>query len=209
VRNVARLRDRLGEQFDVRAVRLDSGDLAALARQARSILDEAGLGDIKIFASGNLDEVKIAQLRAAGAAIDGYGVGTRLTTSADAPTLDFAYKLVEYADRPRTKLASKKVLHPCRKQVHRHIESGTFTADTITPHTETAPGQPLLHPVMQAGHRLPAGQVDLESARERTAAQLAALPPELRAIEPAERAYPVHFSPELEAVLERLRAEHG
>ena len=209
VRNVVRLRDRMGDGFNVRAVRLDSGDLATLARQSRAILDDAGLAPIKIIVSGNLDEVKIAQLLAAGAPIDGFGVGTRLTTSADAPTLDFAYKLVEYAGQPRTKLASGKAIHPCRKQVYRRQESDQFTADTITHHTETAPGRPLLQPVMQHGHRLPAGQVDLETARHHAATQLAALPSNLRTLEPADQAYPVEFSPKLEEVLDRLRREHG
>ena len=116
VAQVVRLARELGEAFQVRAIRLDSGDLGALAGAARTILDDAGLGGVEIFASGDLDEHRIASLVAAGAPIDGYGVGTRMGTSADAPYLNCAYKLVAYAGRPRMKLSEQKATLPCRKQ---------------------------------------------------------------------------------------------
>jgi nicotinate phosphoribosyltransferase len=100
VRRVIGLARRLGDRFRVRAVRLDSGDLGTLARQARQMLDAAGLSSVRIFASGGLDEYEVAELVAAGAPIDAFGVGTKMAVSEDAPSLDMAYKLVEYAGRP-------------------------------------------------------------------------------------------------------------
>ena len=98
------LRDQLG-------VRLDSGDLRALAVQTRRLLDQAGLGDVRIFASGSLDEFVIAELTGAAPA-DAYGVGTKMGVSADAPYLDSAYELVAYGDRPVLKLSPEKATAP-------------------------------------------------------------------------------------------------
>jgi nicotinate phosphoribosyltransferase len=106
------LRDQLG-------VRLDSGDLGALAVQTRRLLDQAGLGEVRIVASGSLDEFLIAELTARAAPIDAYGVGTKMGVSADAPYLDSAYELVAYGDRPVLKLSPEKATVPGRKQVFR------------------------------------------------------------------------------------------
>ena len=152
---------RLGDRFRVRAVRLDSGDLGALAVQARKMLDAAGLSAVRIFASGGLDEHEVAALVAAGAPIDAFGVGTKMAVSEDAPSLDMAYKLVEYAGRPRMKLSTKKVLYPGRKQVFRVVEDGRMVRDVIGLHDEILEGEPLLRPVMRGGVRLAAGRVDL------------------------------------------------
>ena len=100
-------------------MRLDSGDLAALAKRVRAILDDAGLPEVEILASGDLDEYRIAELVAAEAPIDAFGVGTRLGTSHDHPSLGAVYKLVEDADGPRMKLSEGKVTFPGRKQVYR------------------------------------------------------------------------------------------
>jgi nicotinate phosphoribosyltransferase len=137
------LRDRL-------AVRLDSGDLDELSRSARELLDEAGLSHVRIFASGGLDEFEIDRLVAAGAPIDAFGVGTRMGVSADAPSLDSAYKLVEYDGRPILKLSKDKVTAPGRKQVFRGRGG-----DTIGLRTEQPPDdqEPLLVPVMLGGER--------------------------------------------------------
>ncbi len=97
VQHVIELARELGADFQVAGIRLDSGDLAALSRQARQMLDEAGLQQVQIFASGGLDEYKIEKLLAAGAPIDGFGVGTAMGVSKDVPSLDIAYKLTEYA----------------------------------------------------------------------------------------------------------------
>ena len=109
------------EGITVRAVRIDSGDLAALSRRVRAILDQGGLAGVTIFASGGLDEDAIAALVAAGAPIDGYGVGTSLTTSSDVPALDCAYKLQEYRGTPRRKQSEGKQTWPGRKQVWRTL----------------------------------------------------------------------------------------
>jgi nicotinate phosphoribosyltransferase len=119
VRNVVRLAGELGADFHVRGIRLDSGDLAELARQSRRILDDAGLDRVAIFASSSLDEDAIASFVAAGAPIDGFGVGTRMGVSADAPSLDIVYKLAEYGGRGRLKLSTGKRLLPGPKQVFR------------------------------------------------------------------------------------------
>jgi nicotinate phosphoribosyltransferase len=124
VRDVVRLARELGPAFQVRAVRLDSGDLLELSRSARSILDDAGLGQVGIFASGGLDEDVIAELVQAGAPITGFGVGTAMGVSDDAPSLDMAYKLVSYAGRGCIKLSPGKALLPGRKQVFRREQDG-------------------------------------------------------------------------------------
>src|SRR5690606_17665962 len=107
----------------IEGVRLDSGDLADLARSVRRILDAGGLGDVTIFASGGLDETELQAFVRAGAPIDGYGIGTSLTTSSDAPALDCAYKLQEYAGVPRRKLSAGKATWPGRKQVWRSVDA--------------------------------------------------------------------------------------
>src|SRR5690606_27151958 len=119
VRKVIAMAKELGEAFRVRSLRLDSGDLAQLAQEARAMLDEAGLHNVELFASGNLDEYAVADLVAPGAPITGFGVGTRMGVSADHPYLDSAYKLAAYAGKPRMKLAPGKSTLPGRKQVFR------------------------------------------------------------------------------------------
>ena len=103
----------------IRSVRLDSGDLIALSKQVRQILNQGGLSDVAILTSGGLDEDAIAEMLHAGAPIDGFGVGTSLTTSSDVPALDCAYKLQEYAGLPRRKHSAGKATWPGRKQVWR------------------------------------------------------------------------------------------
>lgn len=177
----------------IQAVRLDSGDLAEHARRVRAILDGGGLTDTTIFASGNLDEYRLRDLVAVGAPIDGFGVGTRMNTSADKPYLDCAYKLQEYAGRPRRKRSEGKATWPGRKQVYRRLDAhGRIESDLLTTLDDHAPGEPLLQPVMRAGRRL-APAPALAQMRERCAAQLAGLPPLLRLLEAAPP-YPVEVS---------------
>lgn len=160
------------------AIRLDSGDLGALARRARAALDTAGLQDVAIIASGGLDEYGIDALVRTGAPIDTYAVGTRVGTSADAPYLDSAYKLVEYDGRPVMKLSSAKATAPGRKQVFRTAGE----PDQIALRDEPVPpgAEPLLRPVMTGGRRN--GPNDhLAAAHARLLADLSALPaPALR-----------------------------
>ncbi len=159
----------------LKGVRLDSGDLDALSRQVRKILDDAGRTDAIIFASGNLDEARVAALVAAGAPIDSFGIGTGLTTSADAPYLDAVYKLEEYAGEPRRKRSTGKATWPGRKQVYReYAPDGRFRRDVVTVEGDAQPGEPLLRPVMQQGRRLP--QPDLAASRAYCLSQLERLP---------------------------------
>ncbi|WP_405895525.1 MULTISPECIES: nicotinate phosphoribosyltransferase [unclassified Streptomyces] len=161
------------------AVRLDSGDLGALASRARALLDAAGLPDVRIVASGGLDEYSVDDLVRSGAPIDVYAVGTRVGVSADAPYLDSAYKMVEYDGRPVMKLSSAKVTAPGAKQVFRR----PGYADVIGLRDEPPPdgGLPLLEPVMRNGKRT-AGRPDPAERDERYAADLAGLPPAARRI---------------------------
>jgi nicotinate phosphoribosyltransferase len=207
VRNVIRLARERGDDFAVRAVRLDSGDLAGLALGARRLLDAAGLEGVEIFASGSLDEHIVADLVAAGAPITGFGVGTRLGVSADHPSLDTAYKLSGYAGRARMKLSTGKANLPGRKQVYR-VESGSpaqAAHDVIALHDEPIEGRGLLVKVMEAGRRLPAGQADLASISEHARTEVARLPNALRTLAAADPAYPVRLSAGLKVELDRLR----
>ena len=129
VRRVIELAHELGDEFRVRGVRLDSGDLGGLAKAARELLDEADLHQVKIFASGGLDEMEIDRLLSEGAPIDGFGIGTALGVSQDAPGLDIAYKLAAYDGRGRLKLSAGKPILPGRKQVFRLEEGGLAIGD--------------------------------------------------------------------------------
>jgi nicotinate phosphoribosyltransferase len=182
---VAALAPRLAARgITISAVRLDSGDLAAHARAVRGILDAAGWPGIHIFASGGLDEDSLLLLCRDGAPIDGFGVGTSLTTASDAPALDCAYKLQEYAGRPRRKLSEGKATWPGRKQVHRrHHIDGTIADDIVTLLDEPAEGEALLWPAMRGGQRVD-GFPSLTEARAHAAASLARLPDSLRRLEP-------------------------
>jgi nicotinate phosphoribosyltransferase len=168
----------------IRSVRLDSGDLGFLSRAVRRILDKGGLSHIRIFASGGLDEDAIAALIADGAPIDGWGVGTALTTSSDAPALDCAYKLEEYAGRPRRKQSMGKATWPGRKQVwRRYGPDGLMEDDILSVEGDTQVGEKLIRPVMSEGRRL-APAPALASVRARAADELRKLPSGLRRLDP-------------------------
>ncbi|MEU4099329.1 nicotinate phosphoribosyltransferase [Streptomyces tanashiensis] len=162
------------------AVRLDSGDLSALAHRAHATLDAAGLRDVRITASGGLDEYAVAMLVRNGAPIDVFAVGTKVGTAADAPYLDAAYKLVEYDGRPVMKLSSAKVTAPASKQVFR----GPGLRDVIGLANEAPPEgtEPLLQTVMRGGLRSEPPDT-LGAARARFEADLAQLPESARRIE--------------------------
>lgn len=206
VRNTIRLAGEQGDDFSVRGIRLDSGDLAQLAREARALLDAAGLGEVEIFASGDLDEHRVAELVASGAPIDGFGVGTRMGVSRDAPELGLAYKLTAYGGAGRVKTSPGKSGLPGRKQVFRVAEAGFAVRDVVARRDEELPGRPLLEEVMRDGRRLAAGRASLGEARMRSAAEVAVLPPRVRALEPAEPPYPVEVSDELRRYRERVLA---
>jgi nicotinate phosphoribosyltransferase len=190
----------------IAAVRLDSGDLGALAKSVRSIFDTAGFSDIRIFASGNLDEHRVEALLQSGAPIDGFGIGTSLVTSADAPSLDAVYKLQEYAGRPRRKRSAAKATWPGRKQVYRRYGSdGRMESDWLTEESHPAQGEPLLALVMQNGRRVAAPE-SLAVIRERAAADLERLPDRLRTLAPADSSYPVHVAPSLRTLADEVDA---
>jgi nicotinate phosphoribosyltransferase len=206
-------------------VRLDSGDLVADSIWARRRFDEVGWGDVEIFASGDLDEDRITSLLAAGARIDTFGVGTSLSTSSDAPSLNVLYKLAE-VERDgvlweAAKLSAAKVTYPGRKQVFRTSDSsGFYCGDVIALEDEPAPsglpvvtgwrapagaaGERLLVPVMREGKRL-ATAPPLVEAQARCLAQLEHLPERLRHLAPADPPYPVRHSARLEKLLASVR----
>ncbi len=191
------------------AVRLDSGDLIALSREVRRIFDEAGLHSVRIFASGGLDEEMVDRCLEAGAPIDAFGIGTRMNVSADAPYLDMAYKLVQYAGRDVLKTSAGKETWPGEKQVYRlGGPDGRFAEDLLALHDEPAPpgaAGPLLRPVLCDG-RLVEPHPPLAAIRERCAAQVAALPEALRRLKPADT-YPVRYSERLVALQRTIRAQ--
>jgi nicotinate phosphoribosyltransferase len=190
-------------------VRLDSGDLAKDSRWVRRQLDRAGWTDVKVFASGDLDETRIASLIAKGAAIDAFGVGTALATPGDAPHLNLIYKLVEVERggkiREAAKLSRAKVTYPGRKQVVRYMTPrGEYDSDKITLESEPPNGgKPLLVEVMRGGQRV-APKESVAALRERCLAELSHLPKRLRQINRA-ATYPVHYSKRLETMLEKVR----
>lgn len=197
VRKVIDLARALGPDFKVKAVRLDSGDLLNLSRKARRLLDDAGLRNVEIFASGGLDEDAIAALVSTRAPINGFGVGTSMGVSSDAPDLDIAYKLSEYAGKGRLKLSIGKPILPGRKQVFRIVEEGQDVRDVIACADEVTVGRPLLVPMMRNGKRLPERRVDLTTARQYAQEQISRLPERVRAITPADSPYPVEVSRKL------------
>ncbi len=187
----------------IKAIRLDSGDLAADAKMVRKILDQGGLRDTEIFISSSLDEHVISEFLSSGAPMDGFGVGTRLDTSADAPYLDCAYKLQEYAGVARRKRSHGKATWPGRKQVFRQYdEAGQCCGDTVALDDEDLVGKPLLVPVMRAGRRI--GQaVTLDEARKRASSELQSLPEPLRQLD-GRGEYPVDITPKIRALASEL-----
>jgi nicotinate phosphoribosyltransferase len=206
VRKVAALARENGPDFRVSAIRLDSGDLRALAIEARRILDEAGLQRVQIVASSSLNEDLIAGLVRDGAPIDVFGVGTEMGVSRDVPTIDIVYKLVEYAGRGRLKLSPGKQVLPGRKQVFR-IGSGSGDGyDVLGRCEERLGGRPLLEPVMTGGQRMAAGRVSLDEARGRCERETAQLPRSIRMLTPADPPYRVDVSSALAAERDRVAA---
>jgi nicotinate phosphoribosyltransferase len=189
-------------------VRIDSGDLDRLSRAVRRVLDEQGAAGVPIVASGGLDEDDVARLVAAGAPIDAFGLGTRIDTSADAPSLDLVYKLVRIDDRDVLKLSEGKETWAGPKAVYRVAgPDGRFARDLLATADEPAPAgaAPLLGPVMAGGEILPP-RPSLDRIREHAAAQVAALPEEVRRLTGAGQ-YPVEISPLLRDRQARAKAD--
>jgi nicotinate phosphoribosyltransferase len=201
-RKVVALAPRLGSAgIRIAGVRIDSGDLIALSRAVRRILDEGGLGEVGIFASGGLDEYTILSIIAADAPISGFGVGTSLTTSSDAPALDCAYKLQEYAGLPRRKRSPGKATWPGRKQVWRQYgANGRVAGDIVSTANDDQPGEPLVAEVMSAGRRL-GRKPTLAAMRAHAQRNLEQLPEPLRQLQ-VEPAYPVKIGNALNRLAE-------
>ncbi len=197
-KKVVRLAPKLARDgIKIKGVRLDSGDLADHAFKVRRILDDGGLRDATIFASGSVDEYMLARLGEQRAPIDGYGVGTHMDTSADAPYLDCAYKLVEYAGAARRKRSEGKVLWPGRKQVFRSYDSdGRMSGDVLTLAGDRLGGEALIQPVMRAGRRI-MPPAPLSESRDRALGELSRLPEALKHLTHAPD-YPVRISPAIE-----------
>lgn len=210
VERVIELARELGDTFRVRGIRLDSGDLVELSGDARRRLDAAGLAAVKIFASGNLDEYRVAEIGAAAAPIDAFGVGTRLGTSEDAPNLDLVYKLAQLDGRPLVKLSTDKATLPGIKQVWRRLDGrGRFAGDVIGLAGEELDGVALLEPRMSGGARVTDPPEELAVARRRAAGQLASLPAAIRGLAPADPPYPVEISSALAACARRVTQERA
>ena len=213
VEKVCQLARELGSAFNVRAVRLDSGDLIELAFEVRARLDRAGLEHVAIFASSSLDEWIIDEIVTRDAPITGFGVGTKMGVSEDAPSLDIAYKLCAYAGKGRLKTSTGKPVLPGRKQVFRQEREGRAVGDVIARADERCAGRPLLELVMERGARTASGRADLDQARERAAGEMSRLPDAVGALRPAEPPYPVTVSDALrryqDEVKDRIFAKEG
>ncbi|MCO6434977.1 MAG: nicotinate phosphoribosyltransferase [Nitrosomonas nitrosa] len=195
------------EHIHIKGVRLDSGDLAPHAHNVRRILDQGGLQSTAIFASGNLDEYRLQTLLGSGAPIDGFGIGTALDVSIDAPALDCAYKLQEYAGKPRRKRSEGKATWPGRKQVYRYYApQGEMSHDMVAlEDSDPCEGEPLLVPMMLAGQRIHRTR-PLQEIRQQTLARYVRLPESLTELETTTH-YPVTISPALQALAKQLDDE--
>lgn len=196
------------DEARVSAIRLDSGDLGAEARLCRQLLDEAGLKEIRILASGGLDENKIHQLVQDQAPVDGFGVGTDIGVAKDSPSIDLAYKLTQYANQPRMKSSTGKTSYPGRKQVYRETDSnGYYCGDHLTLRDEKAPGDPLLKATLRAGDMVEGAIEPLDHAAPRTQDALRQLPQPLRELTAPTQEYPVTISKALKN-LQRETLDH-
>jgi nicotinate phosphoribosyltransferase len=206
-RKVVQLAPKLkADGIAIRGVRIDSGDLAAMARKVRAILDAGGLNDVIILVSGGINEDVLQTMTSTKAPIDGYGIGVNLDASIDAPSLDCAYKLQEYAGRPRRKLSEGKVTWPGRKQIWRRFgDDGRMSGDTLSLENDSHKGDLLVVPVMRAGKRI-APAPKLSQIREHAARELACLPEPLRRLEKNDD-YPVRFSEKLKELAAEITAK--
>ncbi len=197
--------------FRLGGVRLDSGDLAQTSKQVREILNKEGLGYVKIFASGDLDEYRIDELLKDDAKIDAFGVGTKMGTSADRPYLDVIYKLCETANdgglfSPIMKLSQDKITLPGRKQVYRSKDKdGVYQKDTIALYDEKGEGDPLLTKVMEKGN-LSYNLPSLKDIRSTAQDNLFKLPTQYKELSSAP-AYPIELSLRLQDLIKTLKSQ--
>ena len=206
-RKVVELAPRLkADGIAIRGVRIDSGDLTAMARKVRRILDDGGLRDVIILVSGGINEDVLQTMMKAGAPIDGFGIGVNLAASVDVPALDCAYKLQEYSGKPKRKLSEGKATWPGRKQVWRAYDAdGRMRGDILSLESDKQPGEALVVPVMRAGKRI-APTPTLAQIRERAAADLARLAGPLARLESGFE-YPVNVANALTALAKQTDAK--
>jgi nicotinate phosphoribosyltransferase len=206
-RKVVELAPRLkADGIAIRGVRIDSGDLTAMARKVRRILDDGGLKDVIILVSGGINEDVLQTMTAEAAPIDGFGIGVNLAASVDVPAFDCAYKLQEYGGHPKRKLSEGKATWPGRKQVWRSYDTGgRMRGDILSLDSDRQAGEPLVVPVMRGGKRLAAPET-LAAIRERAARELARLPEPLRRLE-AGASYPVKVADALVALAKEADAK--
>ncbi len=186
-------------------VRLDSGDMAELSEEVRTILDRAGFPEVRIFASGSFDEYTIREMVCRDAKIDAFGVGTKMGVSADAPYTDIAYKLVQYGERPVLKLSSGKKSLAAKKQVFRHLDGGKLKRDVIGLRDENSDCEKLLRPVMKNGKTVSKPE-SLAEIRERFMDEFERLPEPYKSIRNP-LLFPVEISEKLEELQNRTVAE--
>lgn len=185
------------EDIYIKAVRIDSGDLHENAVLVRNLLDKANLKNIKIFVSGDLDEFTLQALAKKKSPIDAYGIGTKLDTSADKPYLNCAYKLEEYANKPRRKFSEGKATYPGRKQVFRSVDKHYDVIGLAYEVIEEA--QPLLMPIIKNGLRIQSETLD--QIRERVKKQISWLPEKLKTLQAVDVPYQVLLSEALKKIL--------
>jgi len=203
-RKVVQLAPKLkADGIAIRGVRIDSGDLASMARKVRDILDAGGLKDVIILVSGGINEDVLQTMMAARTPIDGFGIGVNLDASIDAPSLDCAYKLQDYAGKPRRKLSEGKATWPGRKQVWRSYGADRrMRGDILSLENDSQAGETLIAPVMRGGKRL-APAPTLAQIREHATRELGKLPEPLRKLE-AGMEYPVEISKALRALAAQM-----
>jgi nicotinate phosphoribosyltransferase len=206
-RKVVELVPRLkADGISIRGVRIDSGDLTAHARKVRAILDDGGLRDVIILVSGGINEDVLQGMMKEKAPIDGFGIGVNLAASVDVPALDCAYKLQEYAGKPKRKLSEGKSTWPGRKQVWRAYDAdGRMRGDILSLENDKQPGEPLIVPVMRAGKRI-APAPTLTQIREHATADLKRLAGPLARLESGFD-YPVSIAPALSALAKQIDAK--
>ncbi len=206
----ARLAAKIGKKL--KGVRLDSGNITLLSKRVRKILDDAGLGHVKITASGDLNEYKISQILDKGACIDSFGVGTEMVTSKDIPALGGVYKLVEQEKEgisiPKMKFSKDKSTCPAKKQVYRFLNNkGMFKKDIIGLVDEEFDAKALLLPVMKKGkllHKIPTVQQIQKTARK----NISQLPDRFKALD-CKISYPVAISRRLRKVRNETKRSIG